>query len=67
MDTGMYKLKVTFDTNTEVDSSLEFIYLPDPEITSTEPAELKSISRYVDLKNKIGLGVEGKVWEESKV
>lgn len=40
----MYKLKVTFDTSTEVDSNLLFEYLPDPIITSTEPAELKSIS-----------------------
>nr|XP_034305137.1 plexin-B2 isoform X1 [Crassostrea gigas] len=43
LDLGMYKLKVNFDTSTEVDSNLLFEYLPDPIITSTEPAELKSI------------------------
>lgn len=52
MDTGMYKLKVTFDTNTEVECNLQFKYLPDPVINSTEPAELKSIYRYVTLKLK---------------
>lgn len=45
LDLGMYKLKVNFDTSTEVDSNLLFEYLPDPIITSTEPAELKSIGR----------------------
>lgn len=52
MDTGMYKLRVTFDSNTEVESNLQFEYLPDPVIISTEPAELKSINRYVTLKLK---------------
>lgn len=46
-DTGMYKLKVTFDTNTDVDNSLQFEYLPDPIISSTEPTNLTSINRYV--------------------
>lgn len=46
-DTGKYKVKVTFDSNTEVDSNKQFEYLSDPVIKSTEPAELKSISRYV--------------------
>lgn len=45
--TGKYKVKVTFDSNTEVDSNEQFEYLQDPVIKATEPAELKSISRYL--------------------
>lgn len=56
MDTGMYKLKVTFDSNTEVESNLQFEYLPDPVIISTEPAELKSINSGGTTFNVIGEG-----------
>lgn len=46
MDVGKYKVNVTFDFNTEVDSNEQFEYLPDPVIKATEPTELRSISRY---------------------
>uniref|UniRef100_A0A8W8LTF4 Sema domain-containing protein n=1 Tax=Magallana gigas TaxID=29159 RepID=A0A8W8LTF4_MAGGI len=56
VDVGKYKVNVTFDTNTEVDSSLQFEYLPDPVIKATEPAELKSISSGGTNFNVIGEG-----------
>nr|XP_034305133.1 plexin-B2 [Crassostrea gigas] len=52
-DTGMYKC---FDINTEVDSSLQFEYLPDPIIRSTEPVELESINSGGTSFNVIGKG-----------
>ncbi|XP_052678387.1 plexin-A2-like, partial [Crassostrea angulata] len=56
VDVGKYKVNVTFDSNTEVDSNEQFEYLPDPVIKATEPAELKSISSGGTTFNVIGEG-----------
>lgn len=58
VDVGQYKVNVTFDSNTEVDSNLLFEYLPDPVIKATEPAELKSISSGGTTFNVIGEGFD---------
>nr|XP_034305328.1 plexin-2 [Crassostrea gigas] len=56
VDVGKYKVKITFDSNTEVNSNLQFEYLPDPVIKATKPAELKSISSGGTTFNVIGEG-----------